>query len=92
MKFNSVLIAALVWLAAVPVLAAPAERPCRADIQKHCSDKVGDQQAMGQCVRENFANLSEQCQTALMARRGQGGADGQRQPQAESEETPAKAQ
>jgi hypothetical protein len=45
---------------------------------KYCEDQIGNREQMGQCVRENFAQFTEQCQSAIMERRqnrreGQGG-------------------
>ncbi len=68
MKFTRLVTAVGIILITASVLAAPANRPCREDIQKNCSGTIGDRQAMGQCIRENFEKLSEQCQAAVTRR------------------------
>ncbi len=72
MRFTRLMAAVGIILLAVSVLAAPANRPCLEDIQKNCPGTVGDRQAMGQCIRENFDKLSEQCQAAVTRRMGTG--------------------
>lgn len=49
--------------------ATEGERPCRNDLREHCADHMGNREQMGQCMRENFAQFSEQCQSAIMERR-----------------------
>ncbi|MCZ6619628.1 MAG: cysteine rich repeat-containing protein [Gammaproteobacteria bacterium] len=69
MKFTKPLVAVLLLLAAASVLAAPANRPCREDIQKLCPDAAGERGAIRACIQENFDQLSEQCQVAVNKRR-----------------------
>ena len=47
------------------------EQPCRSDMLEHCSDALGDQDKMRQCIRENFNQLSQQCKSRLMEMRQQ---------------------
>ncbi len=75
---------ALALLIAAGAAAAPAERPCRDDLMKYCQSAVGQREEMRQCIRTNYSQLSEQCQTALRERaqqRGTGGS-GDRPPPA----------
>ena len=60
--------ALLLLLAAASVLAAPANRPCREDVQKYCPEAVGERRAIGQCIRENLDKVSEQCRAAVNKR------------------------
>ena len=62
------LVALLLLLAAASVLAAPANRPCREDVQKYCSEVAGERRAIGQCIRENLDEVSEQCRVAVNKR------------------------
>ena len=51
--------------------AGPAtENPCMEDIREHCSESfgTGDRGAVMQCIQDNYANFSEQCQAAIQAR------------------------
>ena len=43
--------------------ASPAEQACKADIQKLCQGQKGQQAE--QCLKNNQANLSSQCKSAL---------------------------
>jgi hypothetical protein len=43
--------------------ASPAEQACKADIQKLCQGQTGQQAE--QCLKNNQANLSSQCKSAL---------------------------
>ena len=80
MKFTKALAAVLLLLGAASVLAAPADRPCREDVQTYCADAVGDRRAIGQCIRENLDKVSERCRVAVAermeARRAGGGRRG----------------
>lgn len=64
-------------LGVVQTMAADGERPCRDDVMKHCSDAMGDREAMRACMRENFEKFSQACrariQDARAQRRGAGG-------------------
>lgn len=60
--------AGLALLISAGVGAAPAERPCRDDIMKHCQDLIGQRDEMRQCIRNNRDEFSEQCQIALRER------------------------
>ena len=46
------------------------QNPCMEDIREHCSDSfgTGDRGAVMQCVQDNYANFTEQCQEAIQAR------------------------
>ena len=68
--------AGLALLISAASSAAPAERPCRDDIMKHCQDAVGQREQMRQCVRNNRDQFSEQCQIALRERAQQRRAGG----------------
>ena len=87
MKFTKPLAAALLLLSAAAVLAAPANRPCREDVQTYCADAAGDRRAIGQCIRENLDKVSEQCRTAVAKRMEErrAGGGGRRNPPAEAE-------
>ena len=43
--------------------ASPAEQACKADIQKLCQGQKGQQAE--QCLKNNQANLSSECKSAL---------------------------
>lgn len=43
--------------------ASPTEQACKGDIQKLCQGKTGQQAE--QCLKDNQANLSSQCKSAL---------------------------
>jgi hypothetical protein len=43
--------------------ASPAEQACKADIQKLCQGQTGQQAET--CLKNNQANLSSQCKSAL---------------------------
>ena len=84
--------AGLALLISAASSAAPAERPCRDDIMKHCQDAIGQREQMRQCVRKNRNQLSEQCQIALSERAQQrraGGGSG-RPPAAPQEQQETK--
>ncbi len=79
--------AGLLLLISAYAVAAPADRPCRGDLMKYCQDVVGQRQEMRQCIRDNYSQLSEQCQAALKERRQQrraGGGDDRPRPAPEA--------
>jgi hypothetical protein len=47
--------------------AASAKTACRGDAMRFCSDAVGDQAKMKQCLQAHAAQLSDGCKTALIA-------------------------
>ena len=59
----------LTTMLSISAFAAEGERPCRNDLMEHCADQIGNREQMGQCLRENFAQFSEQCQSSIMERR-----------------------
>jgi hypothetical protein len=78
----------LTTLISTTAVAAEGERPCRNDLMEHCADEIGNREQMGQCMRENFSQFSEQCQAAIMQRR-QNRSNGQRGSGAETTESKA---
>ena len=84
--------AGLALLISAASSAAPAERPCRDDIMKHCQDAIGQREQMRQCIRNNREQFSGQCQIALSERAQQqraGGGSG-RPPAAPQEQQETK--
>ena len=87
MKLTRLVAVSLLLLVTAGVLAAPANRPCREDVQKFCSDAVGDRRAIGQCIRENLDDVSEACRAAVSKRMEErrSGGGGRRNPPTEGE-------
>ncbi len=48
--------------------AAPADRPCKADLEKYCAAARGDRAKMGQCMREHFTEFTPACQAKMKER------------------------
>jgi hypothetical protein len=78
----------LTTLISSSAVAAEGERPCRNDLMEHCADQIGNREQMGQCMRDNFSQFSEQCQATIMERR-QNRSNGQRDSAAETTESKA---
>ncbi len=87
MKFTKPLLVSLLLFASASALAAQADRPCREDVGKFCSDVAGERRAIGQCIREHLDELSEQCRVAVNKRMEErrAGGGGRRNPPSESE-------
>jgi hypothetical protein len=47
---------------------APADRPCKADMEKYCSDARGDRAKMGDCMKAHFKDFSAACQARINER------------------------
>ena len=59
--------------------AAPADRPCKADLEKYCADARGDRDKMGQCMREHFTDFTPACQEKMKERAQTHGGEGHAQ-------------
>ena len=60
--------------------APPADRPCKADIDKYCSAARGDRDKMGQCMRDHARDFSQACQDKMKEHAQAHGSAGQQHP------------
>jgi hypothetical protein len=47
---------------------APEQRPCKADMEKYCSDARGDRTKMGDCMKAHFNDFTSACQAKIKER------------------------